>query len=279
VRFSTAVGIALASKPDSIFLEINPLAGPIRQICLASQAPFKYSPTLVRGGNSSVNILSTIGRLYQEAVPLDFTNFNPDARVLQDLPTYAWDHEESYLGESRLSRDWRHRQFAQHPLLGARVPEAPGSEPQWRNMLYLEEEPWLADHKMGSDIIYPFAAYISMAAEAMRQMNGGKKTGYRFRHTVARSALVVNETKGHELVTTLLRQRLSDQEESEWFEFTVSSYEGSSWQKHCSGQIKAIPIQPPKQSARHLVQFPRMVDHARYYDYAADIGMNYGTEF
>lgn len=282
VRFSTAVGLALASKPDSVFLEIGPhstLAGPIRQICLVVQAPFKYSPTLVRGGNSSVNLLSAIGRLYQEAVPLDFTNFYPDARVLQGLPTYAWDHEKSYWGESRVSRDWRQRQFPQHPLLGARVPEAPNLEPQWRNMLYLEEEPWLADHRMGSDIIFPFAAYIAMATEAMRQIKSGEKTGYRFRHTVARSALVVNETRGHELVTTLRRQHLSDQEESEWFEFTVSSHEGSSWQKHCSGQIKAIPIEPPKQSSRHLVQFPRKVDHTRYYDYAADIGMNYGTEF
>lgn len=289
VRFGSAIDIVLASNPDSMFLEIGPhstLKGPIRQVCQASpQKPFKYTSALIRGESCFKNLLSAIGRLYQEAIPLDLTDFYPNSKTLHGLPTYAWDHKESYWSESRVSRDWRHRKYAQHPLLGARVPEPPELEPQWRNMLYLSEELWLADHKVNSDIIYPFAAYIAMAGEALRQITGSAagtqtRAGYRIRRAVASRALVISETEGHELVTTLRRRRINDHEDSsQWFEFTISSYAGNAWQKHCVGQIMAIPSEAPNVSAGRLTKLPRKVEHTRYYEYLADIGMDYGPAF
>ncbi|KAM3080300.1 hypothetical protein ACMFMG_005261 [Clarireedia jacksonii] len=92
--------------------------------------------------------------------------------VLTDLPRYPWNHSNSYWYESRVSKAWRPRRFGHHELLGLRVPQTTDNDPVWRVMLSLDDVPWLADHQVKGDIVFPFAAYVSMAGEAFRQVSG-----------------------------------------------------------------------------------------------------------
>ncbi|KAJ0308573.1 hypothetical protein Brms1b_009450 [Colletotrichum noveboracense] len=132
------------------------------------------------------------------------------------------------------------------------------------------------DHKVKQDIVYPFAGYVAIAGEAVRQMTG-VNAGYSIRHTVAHSALVLNHEKAAELMTTLHRHPLTDSDHSEWFEFTIASYNGATWTKHCEGQVKALDDELPSALVRE--DYPRKVVSSRFYDYMGDVGINFGPEF
>lgn len=119
-------------------------------------------------------------------------------------------------------------------------------------MLKVADVPWLVDHRIRSDVVFPFAGYIAMAGEAVRQLTGVEEGfgGYRVRRAMARSAMVLGSSSAEgndkpvEVVTTLKPVKLTDLSDSSWYEFRVVSYNGSSWIKHCEGQMKACPSAP-----------------------------------
>ncbi|KAL2194238.1 polyketide synthase [Corynascus similis CBS 632.67] len=287
VRFSNAVCNLLlenkAAGDSSILLEVGPhsaLAGPLRQICEAAAQPCNYVPSQIRGKDCAASFLSALGKLYQEAVSVDWKPLFPeDSRALAGLPTYPWDHSAGpFWYESRLSSAWRTRRYPDHCLLGARVVESPDTAPQWRNLLNLEHVPWLGHHKIHQDVVFPFAGYVAMAGEAVRQVTGCK-TGYHLRRVVARTALVLTEAEPVEVVTTLRRQRLTDTDDSTWFDFVVASYSGSTWVKHCEGQampLDQVPVQTLTAPAETL---SRRVTKIRFYDAVARAGLVFGPEF
>ena len=41
----------------------------------------------------------------------------------------------------------------------------------WRNILDIKEVDWLKDHRLGPSIVFPTAAYLAMAVEAMCQVS------------------------------------------------------------------------------------------------------------
>ncbi|KAF5721025.1 polyketide synthase [Fusarium mundagurra] len=242
VKFSTAVSNLLAAKQDCCFLEIGPhsaLAGPLRQICLSSSRHCHYISSQLRDKDSSAVFLSAVGKLYQHGMVLDLASLFPNSKAIPDLPTYPWDHGATYWSESRISKAWRSREYPQHCLLGSRNFEGSDLESQWRNILSLENVPWLMDHKLNQDVVFPFAGYIAIAGEAIRQVTrsplGG---GYRLRHVIAHQALLLSDSV--EISTSLRIHQFNDLEDSAWYKFTISSYGGSVWTKHCTGQVSIL---------------------------------------
>ncbi|KAI0377169.1 polyketide synthase [Hypomontagnella monticulosa] len=288
VRFSSALSIFLAQSTwaaANTLLEIGPhstLSGPVRQICANLQRQCNYIPSQVRDNNSVASLLSALGKLFQGSAPVSWKAMFPNNRkTLPGLPRYSWDHSNgSFWYESRLSREWRTREYPHHCLLGIRVVESPDSAPQWRNVLHLEHVPWISDHKVRQDVVFPFAGYIAMAGEAVRQATGCK-TGYQLRHVVARTGLVMTDAKPVEIVTTLRKQKLTDSDYSDWFDFAIISHNGLNWVTHCEGQAKSLE----RTSAPTLAlpsaagKLPRHVIKSRFYEAIARIGIIYGPGF
>ncbi|KAF5689873.1 polyketide synthase [Fusarium denticulatum] len=279
VRFSTAVSNLLEARQTCVFLEIGPhsaLAGPLNQICSWSSRPFQYISSQSRGKDSSAAFLSAVGKLYQHGIPLDLSPLFPNSRAISGLPTYPWDHSESYWSESRISKAWRSRQYPQHCLLGSRNFEGSELEPQWRNVLSLEDVPWLMDHKLNQDVVFPFSGYVAMAGEAVRQATHSPLgAGYRLRHVIAHRALLLSNAA--EISTSLRTRQLNDNEDSSWYIFTISSYDGSGWTNHCTGHVSILD----KVRATNWVPevLPRQVDCTRIYNQLAHVGFVYGPEF
>lgn len=279
VLFSSAVNNVLNHQKISLFLEIGPhstLAGPLRQICSEVGSTFLYVPTMLRGNDCVESLLSAFGQLYQQGVSIDFQKIHRLGKPLTDLPLYPWEHSASYWYENRVSKDWRFRNFGHHGILGLRVPESTKLEPCWRNNLHLEDEPWLYDHKIRSDVVFPFAGYVAMAGEAARQVTG-MDDGYSLRHVVAHSALVLTDLKPVEMITTLRPHKLTDSADSESYDFVISSNSGSSWIKNCEGTVG--PHSKTRSSPPPCGTFPRRVVPSRWYKAMADIGIVYGPEF
>ncbi|KAL9561973.1 hypothetical protein ACKAV7_013896 [Fusarium commune] len=198
LKFSPAVSNLLASHENCLFLEIEPhstLAGPLRQIFSSSSRTFQYTSALSRGKNSTAAYLSAIGELYQQGFSLDLSLLFPSGRAISDFPTYPWDHSASYWFESRTSKAWRFRQYPKDCLLGERTFKGPETEPHWRNHLSTDDVPWLLDHKLQNDVVFPFAGYIAITGEAIRQItHSPRDSGYRLPHAVAHKALVLFDT-------------------------------------------------------------------------------------
>ncbi|EFQ92956.1 hypothetical protein PTT_09821 [Pyrenophora teres f. teres 0-1] len=284
VLFTSAVSSAIkqhTGPSKQVFLEVGPhaaLAGPLRQILTQHSSSASYVSTLARRNDSMESWLSALGQLFAHHVPFDLCALMPAGNALSDLPPYPWDHHRSHWRESRVAREWRMRKHRHHDLLGAKVPDTTDIQPVWRNLLHIENAPWIRDHKINGDIIFPFAGYIAMAAEAIRQITGVEEV-VKLRNVAVPTALVVNEGSPKELVTTFHRLRLTDSLDSEWWEFSVASHNGHSWTKHCSGEIQALDEDVAGNHVAVQENLPRKASSKRWYDVMRREGLDYGYHF
>ncbi|KAI1619299.1 KR domain-containing protein [Exophiala viscosa] len=290
VLFRTAIANLVAharleSKDNLMILEVGPhsaLAGPLRQILARESAGSSYASCMTRGQDCTTSFLSAMGELYLQNITLDFealTNPDATAQVLTDTPPYPWQHDRSLLFETRLSKEWRFPKFPKHELLGVRVAESTSTEPAWRNVLILDHVPWIRDHNIKGDVVYPCAAYVAMAGEAVRQLNEEQFGGYSLRNVIVSTAMVHNDTKSMEIMTSLKRHRLTDTLDSAWWEFTISSYNGSAWIKHCSGEVCSQNGEGSGSSFERPRRMSRKVSPAKWYESSRHVGANYGPLF
>ncbi|EQB57236.1 KR domain-containing protein [Colletotrichum gloeosporioides Cg-14] len=272
------------SSNKLMFLEVGPhsaMAGPLRKILTEASLELSYATCLVRSRDSTESLLTALGQLWQQGMNVDFnrlTNPNGTARVVTDLPTYPWQHDHSLLFSSRISDEWRFRRYPKHELLGVRVPESSHNEPIFRNVLTLDYVPWVRDHNIKGDVIFPCAGYVGMAGEAARQLHHGTFAGFAMRNVVIDMAMVLADSKSMEIITSLKKERLTDSLDSSWWEFTITSYNGSSWLKHCSGQVKALE-ESGGERREPPAKLSRVIGPGKWYQALRNVGANYGPYF
>ncbi|KAI0973453.1 putative polyketide synthase [Xylaria arbuscula] len=215
--------------------------------------------------NTLVSFLSCMGELYS-LIP----------RALHDLPLYPWHHAESRWSESRSMKASRFRKFPHHELLGVRTIESSDLEPVWRNTLRLGEVPWLRDHCVGSDIIFPAAAYIAMAGHAVWQITG--LDDYTVRDVSFKTAMVLDEALPTEILAKLEPHRLTNTLNSNIFKFSIQSYNGSVWAQHSSGLVVGGQASPgPKPTT--VTTYSRVVESRRWYRAMRKVGLRFGPCF
>lgn len=245
------------------FLEVGPhsaLGGPLRQILSHSSSNHPYKSCLTRYQDAEETLLLAAGWLWTHGIHINFdrlTNIDGTAKTKGDLPTYPWKHDHSMLLETRITKAWRFRQERKHELLGVRVPESTDNEPVFHNVLLLEHVPWLRDHFIRGNVIFPGAGYIGMVGEAVRQLSHDASfAGFDIRNLVIDMALVLHESKPTEIITSLRKERLTDSLESSWWDFTVSSHNGVAWTKHCAGQVRPVAADEDIETRQTLQEAP-----------------------
>lgn len=280
VLFHTAIRNMINSDLENLLVvEIGPhsaLSGPLRQIFQAENKPHAYVHSLLRDRDDTQSIYDCIGSLWCNNIPVNFEAISPPGKILTDLPTYSWDHSKTYWKESRICREWRERKFLPHEILGTRLPGTSQLEPTWRNVASLEKAPWIRDHVVCGDIVFPAAGYIAMVGEAIRQLT--EQSDYSVRSLAIKTAMIFTE-KANDVVTTFKKAKLSSRDETDWWEFRVTSFNGSTWNEHCSGQAKAGPIYSMERDPPEQPYNLRKVRVSRWYETMQRIGFTYGPEF
>lgn len=281
VMFSTTITSILEHPVgnNAFFLEIGPhsaLSGPLRQIAAEKNITVPYAATMIRKQDCTESFLTAVGKLFSQNISIDFSALFPEGACLPDLPRYPWNHEESYWHESRLCKEWRHRSHPYHDLLGFRVAESTEIEPVWRNLLHLDNVPWVRDHIIGDNVVFPFAGYVALVGEAIRQTSSIQE-GFALRHVLVNSALLLHEGSPIELLTTFRPHRLTDSLDSPWWDFTVASHDGNAWTKHCTGQVKALDQDPVDGKSQESL--PRSLATRKCYETMGRSGLNYGRQF
>ena len=237
-----------------VFIEIGPhsaLQGPVKEILdvnTTSERKFEYLPSLIRNMNAVDSALQLASKLFTMGASIDCStvNFPGDhfkrPQVLSDLPTYPWNHDKRYWHESRFSQNHRLRQLPRSDILGVLAIDSNEIEPRWRNIIKLDNLPWLQDHKVQSNIICPMSFFLCMALEAVSQRAMLRETAfarYVLREIVVGQALVIPESSEVETVFNLRPLNESTRASSDiWEEFMIFSWTTErGWIEHCRGQI------------------------------------------
>nr|QEG79218.1 polyketide synthase 39849 [Alternaria oxytropis] len=272
VRFSGALAKLCTSNSREeknrvdILLEVGPHAlfkVPVKEILDATfehNSPVQYLPTLIRNKPADTTVLEAAGQLFAHRCPVDLhaLNFPTEPKqslsVLTDLPQYPWNHTRRYWWESRLSRDYRFRQFGRTDILGAPVNDWNPMEPRFRNFIRLREQPWLRDHVVQGEVLFPACGYLCMAIEACRQMCTISPTNilpqgvssaneFRLREVSISRALVVPEADEGVETCFSMRCNLNHGGSSSeiWHNFCIFSYTASGgWVENCRGLVSAV---------------------------------------
>ncbi|KAL4935798.1 KR domain-containing protein [Aspergillus oleicola] len=218
-----------------------------------------------------------MGELYSRGVPINYPlSSSAKPKTLHDLPLYPWHHKEKFWSESRTMRASRFPKFPAHDLLGVRTIESSDLEPAWRNVLRLGDVSWLRDHRVGSDIVLPGAAFIALAGHAVYQLTGSKD--FTVRQVSLKTAMILDETHPTEIITRLLPHRLSSSLNSNFFEFSVQSHRGLVWAQHCTGLVAGGQASPGPAKPT-VPSHPRVVDSKRWYRAFNRVGLRYGPRF
>lgn len=295
VQFVQAVTAALKEKYD-IVIEMGPhpaLKGPFTQIFESipnENTGVPYVSTLMRGTSGIGGAAKLIGSLWAylgaDAVCMaKYIQLFDKSRVptfLPALPYYPFDHTQSYWVESRLSKCIAYRKDPPSCLLGTRSPEAADGEWRWRNYLRRETIPWLDDHQIQSQTVFPAAGFVGMALEAAKIVAGIRKL-----HFVEVSDLIIESAismggEGKPIEITFKVENLNTKGTLMTANFSCDSAFSGSLRRCAHGTLKMAleeesisPLPPRSQQSQRMLA----LDVEDFYSYLYSLGYGYTGSF
>lgn len=165
------------SRPN-LLIELGPhsaLKGPIFDTLKdvgPAASKVGYAPIIVRNTDSTQTILDVAGAVYVRGGELDITEINfPCSKArnrsfLRGLPRYPWQHGTRYWHESRIAEKHKQRDGKRNDVLGPLALYSNDLEPTWRNIVRLDDIPWLREHRMQGMSVCPMAGYVSCRPRA-----------------------------------------------------------------------------------------------------------------
>ncbi|MFJ6139194.1 amino acid adenylation domain-containing protein [Kitasatospora sp. NPDC092286] len=174
VRFQQAVE-RLADDGYSLFLEIGPhpvLGRAIQETVEArpgdaDRPAVRTLSSIRREEDERACFTASLATLHNLGVEVDWSVLQPAGRPVP-LPRYPFRRDRHWV-EPRSVEQVR-RGLLDHPLLGRRLASA---EPAWEARLDAEALPYLEDHRIQGNVLFPAAGYLEMAVQAVRALTGG----------------------------------------------------------------------------------------------------------
>jgi acyl transferase domain-containing protein/ubiquinone/menaquinone biosynthesis C-methylase UbiE len=253
--FNTEDVSSAESQPRAevdMIIEIGPhsaLGGPVKEILSLPDfggREVPYSSCLMRKNNAVETVQALVCDLLRNGYPVDLDAVNfpygrHEVEVMHDLPHYPWSHQVRYWTEPRENKAHRERLEAPHDLLGSLAIGTNREAPSWRNLIDAADIPWVRDHTLQTNIVYPGSGLICMAIEgAVQACQAGdrKISGYQLRDIDISQALVVPEMGNVE--TRLQLRPCSDKAiyAKGFKEFAIHSVNSNNkWTEICKGLI------------------------------------------
>jgi len=191
VLFESATGQILATGVN-IFIEVGPHAvmrGYLNESLKAAESEGRVITTLARNDDNPERISSAINQSIIAGANIDWTKWFPLPGQFVALPNYPWQRERHWHTSSAASMGLLSRHKV-HPLLGYRLQQ---QELTWENQLDIQALPTLADHVVGSDVVFPGTGFVELVLAAALAWKPGKRVA--IEELEIRSALVLNEAK------------------------------------------------------------------------------------
>ncbi|KAH7303554.1 reducing type I polyketide synthase [Stachybotrys elegans] len=302
VLFSQAIKSLCEPGPSSqvhvdLLLEVGPhsaLQGPIRDTTSILSSHPEYTSCLRRKTRHS--FFEAMGKLHCLGFPVDVTGLHGDSSLpfLHNLPSYPFNHAQSYWISGVTDKGYRFRKHPRHDLLGIPVPEWAPEDARWRHRITSTEMPWVLDHVVNGAVLYPATGMIAMAIEGAKQTAepGRPIVGFEIENLHLKTSLVIPKgSDGVETMFSLRRQYDRRTKLSSWSEFILSHYKDDAWVENCRGMIsiKYDDIShyfDAKQIAQHQEDFERLSAECKqpvytdaFYRYLDECGIHWGPDF
>lgn len=298
VLFYQSLAAALQAGPSfDTVVEVGPhpaLKGPATDVIKETLSKeLYYTGTLVRGKNDVESLATALGFLWTTsgASAVDFAGHqkslygdSASLTILRDLPTYPWNHDRVLWTESRGTKLWRQQEGKFHDILGTRIADGTEEEWRWKNLLHPKELPWVTDHALQGQTVFPGTGYLCLALEAAVQVAGGapiqllELTDLRIRKAIA-----IDDYVGTETLVSMTKIVRTDAEITMAFAcFSTVSKEAAGLALNAVGNVRvqlgpAIPdILSPRSPPLHGM---RAVSAEHFYSEVAKLGYNYGPTF
>ena len=137
----------------------------------------------------------------------------------------------------------------------------------------------MTEHKLLDQIVFPAAAYIAAAGEAVRQFSHGNLKSYTVTDFSIISPLILKRDQQSKLRTTLRPINVTS-ETAQWYTIQITSFAGTHWTEHCVGKISSdAPHSDDLNLPLPEVNLPRHVQQAYWYDVLENVGLKYGLAF
>ncbi|KAK1773243.1 LOW QUALITY PROTEIN: hypothetical protein QBC45DRAFT_482171 [Copromyces sp. CBS 386.78] len=238
----------------NMLVELGPhsgLQGPIKQVLkeAGGSAPkIPYASALLRKRNAVETALELAAQLFTRGANLDFgaVNFPKPTKpptLLTDLPRYPWNHSTRYWQESRMTNMHKNAAGSRSDII----------EATWRNIVRLDDLPWLRHHKIQSLIMFPMSGFLAMAIEAASQRANKKHRSFdsfQLRDVAITKPLMIPDNDIEVTISLRPHQESIFVSSETWDEFRVCSWtSGQGWVEHCVGLIATV-----KTTANDVVQ-------------------------
>ncbi|KAF2265267.1 polyketide synthase [Lojkania enalia] len=298
--FSTGVDMLVEIGPHSA------LQGPVKQTLKAiggSAEKIPYATTLARKKDAVDTMMDLASKLFCKGstLNLEMINFAKTSKapsLLVDLPRYPWNHSKTYWHESRIARLHKNRKFPRHDILGTLANYSNDLEPTWRNIIRVDDLPWLRHHKIQSLTIFPISGFVGMVVEAAYQQAKSEDINVaqiELRDMMVHTPLMIPD-ESVELTITLRSTQLADNSAAQITrDFLIHSYsESKGWTENCTGtvtvrtsDVNEVDGQTQlKRSEASLAdkiekieKIETTVSQSQIYDTLADLGVAYGSTF
>ena len=152
----------------------------------------------------------------------------------------------------------------QHPLLGTpRHSAGENNQIHFESQLRLDQVPWLGEHRMFGDAVFPASAYLEMAISATGQKSGALE-GIIFEQALQLSTTTDLRTIGQNQTLEINSRPNSD----------------ARWTQNFSAQVSSELESPAPESPTVIAKrCPKSVRPAKFYEMFENLGVDYGERF
>lgn len=267
VRYAEGVA-ALEQLGVAMILEVGPQAVLSRM----AASVWKSSPTLLpsclqREAEDRQSLLQCLGSLYVHGATPDFEAIHAgqDARRVV-LPTYPFQRRR-FWGPAKPRA--AHAAFhTAHPLLGEKQSLAgPTTERRYQSVVESDSPPWLPDHEVMDQVVFPGAAWIEIALAAA--------DGLPLENIKFEEPLVVTDRTAIQTVVATSSGRAT----------TVEAYATivgqDNWKRHATADVASNRAAAPAPVDRAAVadNCPETIEPEVFYGKMAELGLHYGPAF
>ncbi|WP_051235214.1 type I polyketide synthase [Marinimicrobium agarilyticum] len=254
------------------FLEVGP--HPVTRTflgdCLADEGVMgRVITSLHRKKPENQTFYESLAALFCAGYSLRWPKAVREGRFVR-LPTYAWQREE-YWNESPLSRRFRLGSGNGHPFMYERVMSP---EPAWQVQLNENFFPYIDDHRISGNVVFPGAGYIEAGLAVQRYANAREGAvsleGLKFERM-----LMLDDTRNQQL-------RVVQDREKGAFSIYSSDVNEDNWTRHATGYLTPSTLRRASETLE-LERLKQVCNQAvnvkRLYTGFAERGLGYGPQF
>lgn len=273
VLFADAVMAQLAdAQPYFVEISPHPILVPAINDCLNSSPESALAvASLRREHPETESMLQGLAHLYANGLDPDWQVVCGDQRLTR-LPAYPWSRKPfKIMGQTPSAVKRRRLVHGKpcHPMLSAYI--SPASQPGlhcWESHLSANTEPWLKDHVVQGQVLFPGAGYLDLVWSALKEKEPDRE--WVLEDVVFLRPLVLSEQ------SVPFQLSLTDQGNHWDFVFTTFTDDGT-WVTHCKGQ--ALPETEPLRLSPSPTDLSQTLTGVEHYQKAAERGLEYGPAF